>query len=127
MAFILSIATLALLLATYTPVFDYLGVVVEPLIQLMQLPDAHAIAPTVLVAIAEIALPAIIISGADVSPMAIFFVCTLSTVQIIFFTESANAMLESSIPLSVKDLVVIFLVRTLLAIPLVALATHLIF
>ncbi|ERS83524.1 YjiH family protein [Halomonas sp. PBN3] len=126
-AFILSIATLALLLATYTPVFDYLGVVVEPLIQLMQLPDAHAIAPTVLVSIAEIALPAIIISGADVSPMAIFFVCTLSTVQIIFFTESANAMLESSIPLSVKDLVVIFLVRTLLAIPLVALATHLIF
>lgn len=126
-AFILSIATLALLLATYTPVFDYLGVVVEPLIHLMQLPDAEAIAPTVLVSIAEIALPVIIISGAEVSPMAIFFVCTLSTVQIIFFTESANAMLESSIPLSVMDLVVIFLIRTLLAIPLVALATHLIF
>lgn len=126
-AFILSIATLSLLLATYTPIFNYLGVVVEPFIKLVQMPDASAIAPAVLVAIAEIALPAIIIAGADVSPMAVFFVCTLSTVQIIFFTESANAMLESSIPLSVVNLIVIFLIRTILAIPLVALATHWIF
>ncbi|MBF7052311.1 YjiH family protein [Halomonas sp. KAO] len=126
-AFILSIATISLLLATYTPVFDYLGILVEPLIKLMQLPDASAIAPTVLVSIAEIALPAIIIAGADVSPMAVFFVCTLSTVQIIFFTESANAMLESSIPLTVSNLIVIFLIRTVIAIPLVALVTHMIF
>ncbi|MBY5970607.1 YjiH family protein [Halomonas denitrificans] len=126
-AYILAIATLALLLATYTPVFDMLGSVVEPLISALQLPDASAIAPTVLVAIAEIALPAIIISGAEVDPMAVFFVCTLSTVQIIFFTESANAMLESKIPLTVLDLVVVFLLRTLVALPMVALATHLLF
>ena len=80
-----------------------------------------------LVSIAEIALPAIIISGADVDPMAVFFVCTLSSVQIIFFTESANAMLESDIPLTVRDLVVVFLLRTLVAMPMVALATHLLF
>ncbi|MFC6673128.1 YjiH family protein [Marinobacterium aestuariivivens] len=126
-AYILSIATLSLIIGTYTPVFDYLGVVIEPLINLFNLPDADKIAPTVLISIAEIALPAIMISGGDVAPMSIFFVCTLSTIQIIFFTESANAMLESDIPLSVKDLVVIFLIRTLLAIPLVAGAAHLIF
>ncbi len=99
----------------------------EPLLNLLALPDADKIAPTVLLSIAEVALPAIIISGADVAPMSVFFVCTLSTIQIIFFTESANAILESDIPLSVKDLIVIFLIRTILAIPLVALATHLIF
>jgi nucleoside recognition membrane protein YjiH len=126
-AYILSIATISLIIGTYTPVFGYLGVVIEPLINLFNLPDADKIAPTVLISIAEIALPAIMISGADVAPISIFFVCTLSTIQIIFFTESANAMLESDIPLSVKDLVVIFLIRTLLAIPLVAGAAHLIF
>ena len=128
LAYVLSIATVALLIATYTPVFDYLGYLVEPVIQLTQLPDAAAIAPTVLISIAEIALPAIIIAGVDnVDPMTVFFVCTLSTVQIIFFTESANAMLESDIPLSVLELVVIFLIRTAIAIPLVAIGTHLIF
>ncbi|OYD25725.1 YjiH family protein [Oceanimonas baumannii] len=126
-AYILSIATIALVIGTYTPVFEYLGVVFEPLLNLLQLPDADKVAPTVLLSIAEIALPAIIIAGGDVAPMSVFFVCTLSTIQIIFFTESANAMLESDIPLSVKDLVIIFLIRTLLAIPLVALAAHLIF
>ncbi|WP_458735398.1 YjiH family protein [Zobellella taiwanensis] len=126
-AYILSIATIALVIGTYTPLFEYLGLVFEPLLRLLQLPDADKIAPTVLLSIAEIALPAIIIAGGEVAPMSVFFVCTLSTIQIIFFTESANAMLESDIPLSVTDLVLIFLIRTLLAIPLVALAAHLIF
>lgn len=126
-AYVVVIATAALVIATYTPVFDYLGLLVKPLIELMQLPDADKIAPTVLVSIAEIAMPAILIAGEEVSKMSVFFVCTLSTIQIIFFTESANAILESSIPLTILNLVVIFLLRTIIAIPFVALATHFIF
>ena len=125
--YVVSIATIALILATYTPVFDWLGVPVAPLLELMGLPDAQAIASTVLVSITEIALPIIIASGAKASAMSLFFVCTLSTVQVIFFTESANAMLEADIPLKVWELVAIFFIRTLLAIPLVALAAHIIF
>ncbi|GAB6143811.1 YjiH family protein [Desulfocicer niacini] len=126
-AYVVSIATIALMLASYTPVFDWLGVPVAPLLNLLGLPDADAIASTVLVSITEIALPIIIASGAKVSTMSLFFVCTLSTVQVIFFTESANAMLEADIPLKLWELVVIFLIRTLLAIPLVAIAAHIVF
>lgn len=126
-AYVVAIATLSLVIATYTPVFDYLGAVFQYPLAALQLPDAADIAPTILISIAEVALPAIVISAAKVDPMAVFFVCTLSTVQIIFFTESANAMLESDIPLSIWDLVLIFIIRTLIAIPLVAIATHLIF
>lgn len=126
-AYVIAIATLSLIVATYTPIFDYLGAIFQYPLEALRLPDAASIAPTILISIAEIALPAIIISGANADPMSIFFVCTLSTVQIIFFTESANAMLESDIPLTIWNLVVIFLLRTLFAIPLVAFATHLIF
>ncbi|MBV7435040.1 hypothetical protein KRX19_08390 [Cardiobacteriaceae bacterium TAE3-ERU3] len=126
-AYVVSIATIALLIATYTETFNYLGKIVEPYIALMQLPNPEAIAPTVLISISEILLPAVLIAGSEASQMAAFFVCTLTTVQIIFFTESANAMLESSIPLKLIDLLVIFLLRTLIGIPLVALATHIIF
>lgn len=45
----------------------------------------------------------------------------LSTSQIIFFTESANAMLESDIPVGFGDLVKIFFIRTIILIPMVAL------
>lgn len=126
-AYVVAIATLSLMVATYTPVFDYLGAVFHYPLAALQLPDVVDIAPTILISIAEVALPAIVVSATQADPMAVFFVCTLSTVQIIFFTESANAMLEADIPLTVWDLVVIFIIRTLLAIPLVALATHLIF
>ncbi len=125
--YVVSIATLALIIATYTPMFDWLGVPVTPLLNLMGLPDAEAIGSTVLVAITEIALPIIIASGAKVSTMSLFFVCTLSTVQVIFFTESANAMLEADIPLKVWELIAIFFIRTIIAVPLVAIAAHIIF
>lgn len=126
-AYVIAIATLSLILATYTPAFEYLGAVFQYPLDMLQLPNAAQIAPTILISIAEVALPVILISSTDAAPMSIFFVCTLSTVQIIFFTESANAILESEIPLSIVDLVVIFLIRTVIAIPLVAIATHLIF
>ncbi|SUO93953.1 YjiH family protein [Suttonella ornithocola] len=126
-SYVVSIAIIALIIATYTPIFDWLGVIIKPYIELMQLPDAGKIAPTVLITLSELALPAILIAGANAAPAAIFFVCVLSTVQIIFFTESANAMLESEVPIKVWELIVIFLIRTLFAIPLVAIATHLVF
>jgi nucleoside recognition membrane protein YjiH len=84
-AYVISIATVSLVVATYTPLFDYLGAPFAPILSLLQLPNAVEIAPALLVSIAEIALPVIIISGGEVAAMSVFFICTLSTVQIIFF------------------------------------------
>lgn len=126
-AYIIAIATLSLIVATYTPIFEYVGAIFQYPLELLGLPSAADIAPAILVSLAEVALPAIIVSSTEAPTMSVFFICTLSTLQIIFFTESANAMLESDIPLSVIDLIVVFLVRTIIAIPLVALAAHLIF
>lgn len=126
-AYVIAIATLSLIVATYTSIFEYIGAIFEYPLALLNLPNSADIAPAVLVSLAEVALPAIIVSSTDAAAMTTFFICTLSTLQIIFFTESANAMLESDIPLSVIDLVVVFLIRTIIAIPLVAIAAHLIF
>ena len=125
--FVLSIAVLSLLVATFTPVFEWMGKPMVPLLTMLGIPDAALIASATLVGIAEIALPVLIIAGKGISEMSIFFIVVLSTVQIIFFTESANAMLESNMPLNVLELVGIFLIRTLIALPLVAAATFIIF
>ena len=124
-AYVISIATIALVVAMYTPVFQWIGIPIAPLLQLLQIPDAAAIAPSVLVGITEIAMPVLLIAGQNVAPAATFFIVVLSTVQVIFFTESANAIMESDIPLGAGQLVVTFLLRTAIAIPLCALAMHL--
>lgn len=126
-SYVISIAVLALIIAEYTPVFVWLGKPIVPLLKLVGLPNAVDIAPATLVGIADMALPAMIIAGKDIALKSVFFITVLSTVQIIFFTESANAMLETAVPITILDLLIIFLIRTIIAIPLVAVAANLLF
>lgn len=125
--FVQALATIALFVSNYTPFFEWIGKPMIPYLQLCQLPDAAAIAPATLVGIAEIALPVMTIAGMNIAPMSVFFVIVLSTVQIIFFTESANAMMQADLGLKFFDLVLIFLIRTLVAIPIVAVFAHILF
>ena len=123
----MSIATVSLFLCWYTPIFTWIGMPMIPYLQLCQMPDAAVIAPATLVGCAEIALPVMTIAGQQISEMAIFFVIVLSTVQIIFFTESANAMMKADMGLKFGQLIVIFLIRTVIAIPIVSLFAHIIY
>lgn len=122
--FVMSIAVISLWLSEYTPLFDWIGMPMIPYLNLVQMPDAAAIAPACLVGIAEIFLPVLTIAGMEIAPMSIFFVIVLSTVQIIFFTESANAMMQSDMGLKFPELVLIFLIRTIIAIPIVSVFAH---
>lgn len=123
--YVVSIATISLILAEKTPLFTWLGIPMIPFINLLGIPNADIIAPATLVGIAELALPVIMISGKGVAVESMFFIAVLSSVQIIFFTESANAMLESAIPVSITDLILCFFVRTVIAMPILAAVTHL--
>lgn len=80
----------------------------------------------VVIWIIEVSLPAISISGLGVATQSAFVVA-LSAVQIIFFTEAANAMLAASFKTTAPKLIIIFFLRTIIAVPLVALLSHLIF
>ena len=98
-----------------------------PILKILNIPNAEIIAPSTLVGIFGLAIPTILIKGKSIAAVSSFFVVVLSTSQIIFFTESANAMLESEIPLSFLDLVYIFFIRTIFLIPIIALVTKIIF
>lgn len=126
-SYVVSLSIICLILANYTPVIGWLGIPVRPILELLRIPDAAIIAPSTLAAFVAMSLPSTLISGTGVSAAAGFYIVVLSTCQVIFFTESANAMLDSDIPVNFKDLVIIFFERTIILIPLVALATHIVF
>lgn len=118
---------LVMILVYYTPIFTWLGIPLVPVLKFLGIPDAQMAAPSVLVGIVEVSLPGILISGTASAAETRFFVALLSIVQIIFFSEAGNAILGSKIPLGIFRLVEIFLIRTVVALPLVALATHIIY
>jgi len=128
-AYVAAIATIALVLAEYTPVFTWIGYPMIPILRVLgfNTVEAAVMAPATLVGISEIAMPAILVAGTGISEKALFFICVLSTVQIIFFTESANAMLESKVKMNIGNLSLVFLIRTLLCMPLLAIACMFLF
>ena len=124
-----AIGVTAMILAEYTPVFTWLGYAFQPLLQLCAVPDAAEIAASMPIGLAEMFLPVLIIQGkiSMLSLQARAFVCIVSMVQIIFFSETATVMLATKSPIKVSEIVICFVERTLLARPLAAICIHLFF
>jgi nucleoside recognition membrane protein YjiH len=71
-------------------------------------------------------LPAIIGSGIE-SDMTRFVIGCISISQLIYMSEVGGLLLGSKLPVSFIDLVVIFLQRTIISLPIIVLMAHLIF
>lgn len=119
-----AVALAAVLFERYTPVFDILGQPLVPLFEIMGLPNAAILGPASLVGITEMFIPVILVQ--DAAPMARFYIALLTITQIIFFsTEAPMAMdMFQEVPIKARELVILFVERTIILIPLVALITH---
>lgn len=123
---VLAFGTIALMLAEYTPVFAILGKPFEPLLMLFGIPEAAAAAQTIVVGFADMFLPSIL--GASIeSEMTRFFIATMSVTQLIYMSEVGGLLLGSKIPVNIKDLIIIFLLRTLISFPIIAVVAHILF
>ena len=123
---ILAMGTLALIVAEYTPFFKILGIPFIPIYNLLQIPEAQLASQTVIVGFADMFLPSVIASSAE-SELTRFVVAATSVTQLIYMSEIGSIIMGSKIPVSLKDLFIIFLERTIVTLPVIALFAHLIF
>ncbi len=123
---ILAMGTIALIIAEYTPVFKLLGVPFIPLFQLLGIPEATAASQTVIIGFADMFLPSVIASG-FASDMTKFVVAATSVTQLIYMSEIGSIIMGSKIPVSLKDLFIIFLERTIVTLPVIAIFAHFLF
>lgn len=56
-----------------------------------------------------------------------FIIACLSVTQLIYMSEVGGLLLGSKIPVTFVDLVLIFIVRTLITLPVIVLCAHFIF
>ena len=121
---IVSVGTLALVIAHFTPVFQWLGKPVAAVLQGLAVPGAHTIAPAVLVEITEMYIPALLVVDAPLAGR--FFIAVLSVSQLIFFSSLGPMILDMfrDVPITVGDLLTLFVLRTVLLIPFLALIVH---
>lgn len=120
----MTIEFVALVAYHHTPILQILTMPLIPLLNLLQIPEAAATAPGLVVGLLDQFVPALIAGTID-DQTASFLLAGLSVTQLIFFAESAVLILRSSIPLTLGQLVAIFCLRTVIALPMLALAAHL--
>jgi nucleoside recognition membrane protein YjiH len=96
------------------------------LLQTLQLPEAGAAAAGTLVGFFDQFIPTIVSTNIE-SPITRFVLAGLSVTQLIYMAENGLLVLRSSIPIGFKHLLMIFLVRTAIVLPLLSLAAHLIY
>jgi nucleoside recognition membrane protein YjiH len=117
---ILAIGTAALVIANHTLLFDYLSWPLVPLLRVLGLPNPDVVAQATVAGIAEVYIPALL--ARDAAVPAKFFVAVMSISQLIFFSSVAPMMLEMfrQVPIRAHELILLFVIRTLILIPLLA-------
>lgn len=123
---IMAFGTIALIIAEYTPLFSWLGIPFIPFLKLLGVPYAVEASQTIMVGFADMFLPSIIGSTIP-NEMTRFIIATLSVTQLVYLSEAGAVILGSDINITPLDLFIIFIQRTLVTLPVIVLAAHLIF
>lgn len=121
---VMAVGTFALIIAEYTPIFQYLGMPFVPFLELLQVPEAEAAAQTIMVGFADMFIPSILAAGSIESDVTRFIIAAMSVTQLIYMSEVGALLLGSKIPVNIVELFIVFILRTLVTLPVIALMAH---
>lgn len=118
--------TLSLILVEYTPILNWLSYPMGLYLQVLGVEEAFAAAPATLAGFADMFIPALLLASVE-SVKTKFIVGVLSLVQIIYMTEVGAIIVQSEVPVDLKRLALIFIERTLIALPIIVLLSQFVF
>src|SRR5699024_455618 len=105
---------IALSLAVFTPLFEWVGYLFLPFTWALQIPEPQLAATASAVGIAEMFLPATLVAGAE-SEVLRLVIAIVAVSQVIFFSAVVPAILATGIPLKIWQIVVIWVQRVILS------------
>ncbi|SHH52900.1 YjiH family protein [Clostridium grantii] len=111
------VAVTVLVISENTPVFDVMAIPFAPILTAMGLPEAAAAAPSFFTGFADLILP--FLGSASVSSqLTKFVICVVAITQVFCMSEGGVILMKSSMNIKFKDLAIIFIVKTVIAIPI---------
>lgn len=110
---IMSVGLIGLVVANHTPIFDWLGWVFWPFAAIWGLPEALDLSRAAAAGLAEMFLPALLMTEADLA--ARFAAGVVSVSSVLFFSASIPCILATRIPLSVPQIVAVWFIRVALS------------
>lgn len=126
MPIVMVVATLALAISEFTSLFTFISKPLIPILELLDIPEAVSAAPAFITGFIDIFIPVIIGAGIT-SEFTKFLVVCIAATQIIFMSESGLVMWKSSYGITILDLLLIFIERTIITFPVIYMVGKLIF
>jgi nucleoside recognition domain protein len=123
---IMSVGLIGLLLARFTPIFEWTGYLVYPFAWIVQLPEPELGGKAAAMGIAEMFLPATAVAGSG-SMVLKFVIGVVAVSAIIFFSALVPCILATKIPVKLSHLVIIWFERVALTIVIATPIAHLLF
>lgn len=122
---LMSIGLGGLLLAEYTPVFDLLGYIFYPLTLLLRIPEPLLAAKATSLGLAEMYLPVLVATSA---PLITRFVIGIGSITgIMMLSCTIPVALATDIPITLKELVIIWFERAIISLIIAAPIAHILF
>ena len=119
----MTIEFIALVIYYHTDLLHILTIPLVPVLELMAIPEAGAAAPGLVIGFLDQFVPALI-AGGITSPVTSFVLAGLSVTQLIFMAETGVLIHRSKIPLPIRSLAAIFVIRTVIALPILVAIAH---
>ncbi len=126
LAIVMAMGGIALMIAEYTSIFQVMGTPFIPLLKLLGVPEAAAASQTLVVGFADMFIPSVLATTIT-NEMTRFIVACISVTQLIYMSEVGGLLLGSKIPVGIKDLVILFIERTLVTLPVIVLMANIFF
>jgi nucleoside recognition membrane protein YjiH len=121
---VMAIGTLALMVTENTPLFQWLGQPFIPFLKLLQIPEAQEASKTIVVGFADMFIPSILAANSIESDFTRFVIAAMSVTQLIYMSEVGSLLIGSKIPVNLLELFAIFLLRTLVTLPVISAMAH---
>lgn len=118
--------TIGMVLVKYTPIFNWISIPFEWILSLFNVADSAIAAPATLVGFVDMFIPSLLVTNVA-SIETRFIIATLSLIQIIYITEVGSVIIQTNVGVDFKRLLLIFLERTLISLPIIILVAKLIF
>ena len=123
---VMAFGGIALIIAEYTSFFQILGLPFIPLLELLKVPEAVQASQALIVGFADMFIPSVLATSIT-SEITRFIIACVSVTQLIYMSEVGGLLLGSKIPVNLKDLIIIFLQRTIVTLPIIVLLANIFF
>lgn len=120
---VIAVGGSGLIIANYTPILQWLTSPLVPLLELFALPDAATAAPALIAGFLDMFLPALLVANVD-AEITRFVIGVISLTQLIYMSEVGILMIKCEIPLRFHHLLSIFVLRTVIGLPIVLAYAH---